>query len=88
MGGKAYTRVLRASKKRRDNMNSDVSKRTLKELDTLGIRYAKFFGRFRDVALETKGKTTYLKLVPRREARGPDRLYLTTSPPGSRLEVL
>lgn len=56
-------------------MNSDVTKRTLKELDELSVRYASFLDRFRDIALEPKDGRILLRLSPKTDARGTNRLY-------------
>lgn len=62
-------------------MNSDVTKRKLWELEALGIRYANFLDRFRDQALEVKGERVILRLSPKTDARGTNRLY-PSFPPG------
>jgi hypothetical protein len=68
-------------------MNSDVTKRKLIELHELGIRYARFFDQFRDTALEVKGDRVILKLSPKTDARGVNRLY-PVFPPGYDNEVI
>jgi hypothetical protein len=66
-------------------MNSNVTTRTVKELDTLATRYALFLSKFRDVALDHRGDAVYLKLSPKEP--GHNRLYAISCPGSEFLEV-
>ena len=68
-------------------MNSDVTKRKLIELQELSIRYARFLDQFRDVGLEAKGSRVILKLSPKTDAPGVNRLYPVFPPGYDNVEV-
>lgn len=66
-------------------MKTNITGKGIKELDALSVRYARFFDKFRDIGLErdTEGRV-FLRLRPKTDARGVNRLY-PVFPPGFEL---
>jgi hypothetical protein len=67
-------------------MNSDVTKRTLRDMDEFGIRYTRFLANFRDVGLVSIAGRVYLKLAAGRGTPGNNASYHVHSPGFSDIE--